>query len=337
MTPGIRLSRAGVLEHVDVLVPEPGEGEVLIRVMSVGLCGSDAHWYMEGEIGDATLGAGLILGHELCGVIESGPRSGERVAVDPAIPCWVCDMCVTGRSNLCTNLRFAGHGETDGGLRGHLVWPERCLVAVPDGVSDEEGALLEPLGVALHAMRLPGLRPGASVVVVGSGPIGLLLVAALRERGVEKIVVTDPLTHRLQAATTMGATGVLTATEDKDEMDLLLAAVEGGADVVFETAGTDSGVTSAVMAARPGGGVVLIGIPAGDRTSVVASVARRKELTLSWCRRMLPEDLRRAAELAAGPLAGLGRIVSHRYPMAAAAEAFQVLVDRSGLKVMVAP
>jgi L-iditol 2-dehydrogenase len=135
----------------------------------------------------------------------------------------------------------------------------------------------------------------------------------------------------------MGATGVLTATEDKDEMDLLLAAVEGGADVVFETAGTDSGVTSAVMAARPGGGVVLIGIPAGDRTSVVASVARRKELTLSWCRRMLPEDLRRAAELAAGPLAGLGRIVSHRYPMAAAAEAFQVLVDRSGLKVMVAP
>jgi L-iditol 2-dehydrogenase len=336
-TPGLRLTGVGRLDRVRVPVPAPAEDEVLIRVFAVGLCGSDAHWFEEGEIGDAVLGDGLILGHELSGVIESGPRRGERVAVDPSIPCLACPHCLAGRSNLCADLRFAGHGGTDGGLRVHLVWPERCLVPIPDHVSAEAGALLEPLGVALHAIDLGRPEKDEQVVVVGAGPIGLAVVSALRARGMGPIVVTDRLPHRLQAALELGASQAIAATEDAEELELLMAAVDGGAGVVIETAGNDMALGSALAAARPGGRVVLVGIPSGDRSCLVASTARRKELTLSMCRRMLPEDLVRAAALAGEGRVDLDALVSHRYPLAAGEQAFSALVERSGLKVMVLP
>jgi L-iditol 2-dehydrogenase len=336
-TPAVRLTGIGRIEHVEVPVPEPGAGEVLLRVLAVGLCGSDAHWFEEAGIGDAVLGEGLILGHELCAVIESGPRSGERVAVDPAIPCLGCGQCASGRLNLCPNLCFAGHGTTDGALRRHLVWPERCLVPIPDHLSDEVGAMLEPLGVALHAIDLARLEGRGPVVVVGCGPIGLLLVAALRARGVGEIVVTDRLEHRLRAATSLGAARAITATGDDHELGLLLAAVGEGVEVVFETAGTEAALGSALIAARPGGRVVLVGIPSGDRTAFVASIARRKELTLALCRRMLPEDLLRAATLVGEGRVDLDALVSHRFPMETSDEAFHTLVGRTGLKVVVLP
>ena len=318
-------------------VPEPAEGEVLIRVLAVGLCGSDAHWFEEGGIGDASLSGGLVLGHEFCGVIESGQRTGERVAVDPAIPCLSCEQCAAGRLHLCLDLRFAGHGTTDGALRGHLVWPERCLVPLPDNVSDEEGALLEPLGVALHAIDLGMLEAGALAGVAGCGPMGLLLMAALRERGVDRIVASDRRAHRLRVATTMGATETIVATEDDEELGAWQAATGGGVDVFFETSGTDTALHSALASTRPGGRVVLVGIPAKDRTSFVASMARRKELTLALCRRMVHQDLVRAAALVAGNRTGFDRLVSHSFPLSAAEQAFAVLAERSGVKVMVVP
>ncbi len=314
-------------------LPEPGEGEVLLRVLAVGLCGSDAHWFREGSIGDATLGAGLVLGHEFSAVIESGDRKGERVAVDPAVPCLVCEQCQAGRPNLCLDLVFAGHG-VDGALRGHMVWPERCLVPVPDHLPDDQGALLEPLGVAIHSIDLAGSVDGAAVGVIGCGPIGLLLIAALRRSGAERIVAADPLSHRRDAAVAMGATDV---SGDFGEVGELASAVGAGLDFVFETAGTDAALHTALTLARPGARVVLVGIPDGDRTSFVASLARRKELSLAVCRRMLPNDLARAAEMAGAGLLGLDLLVTDRYPLSAAVEAFGALVDRRGLKVVINP
>lgn len=316
-------------------VGEPSEGEVLLRVLAVGLCGSDAHWFREGSIGDAVLGDGLVLGHEFSAVIESGPRAGQRVAVDPAIPCLECEQCVAGRPNLCLNLRFAGHG-IDGALRRHMIWPARCLVPIPDHVLDEMGAMLEPLGVALHAIDLAGVIDGASVGVTGCGPIGLLLIAALRHLGFGRIVVTDPLAHRVEAAVSMGATRAL-VLEGEENGSGFAGEMRGGLDVVFETAGTDPALHSALTAVRPGGRVVLVGIPDGDRTSYVASLARRKELTLAVCRRMLPGDLVRAAEMAGSGLPGLESLVSHRYPMSQARDAFRALIEQVGLKVMIIP
>ena len=124
-------------------VPEPGPDEVLVRVTTVGICGSDLHWLEEGSIGDAQVTKPLVLGHEFAGVVASSESSLSRfrVAVDPAIPCMKCEFCLGGNPNLCSDLHFAGHGLDDGALREYMAWPERCLHPLPDSISDEEGAL----------------------------------------------------------------------------------------------------------------------------------------------------------------------------------------------------
>ena len=335
-TPAIRLTGPGTLERVDLPVPEPGEGEVLLEVLAVGLCGSDGHWHREGSIGDAAVGQGLVLGHEFSALVGSGPNRGRRVAVDPAIPCLECEQCIAGRPNLCTDLRFAGHN-CDGALRGRMVWPERCLVPLPDGLTDEEGALLEPLGVSLHAIDLAGPLEAASIGVIGCGPIGLLLIAGLRDLGSGRIVATDLLSHRLEVARDLGATDAIGGPSRDGGVDPLVRSAGPGFEVVFETAGTDAALHRALLAARPGGRVVLVGIPDGDRTSFTASPARRKELTLTVCRRMLPGDLARAAVLAERGIPGIDRLITHRYGLAGAAEAFDTLVTRRGIKVVVIP
>ena len=158
----LRLHGPGDLRLHDEPEPQPGDGEALLRVTAVGLCGSDRHWFVEGSIGDAVLRQPLVLGHEFVGRIESGPRAGERVVADPADPCLACSVCLAGKPHLCAALRFAGHGSTDGALRTLLAWPERLLHPLPDSLPDAEAVLLEPLGVALHALDLGPVRPGTA-------------------------------------------------------------------------------------------------------------------------------------------------------------------------------
>jgi L-iditol 2-dehydrogenase len=333
-TPAIRQTGRGVLERAHLPVGEPGEGEVLLEVLAVGLCGSDSHWYREGGIGDAVLADGLVLGHEFAALVRSGPDRGRRVAVDPAIPCIACEQCLAGRPNLCLDLRFAGHN-VDGALRRHMAWPERCLVPLPEALDDEQGALLEPLGVSLHAIDLAGPVDGRSVGVVGCGPIGLLLIAALRDLGAARIVATEPLAHRLAVAPALGATECVGSPDAGN--DPFVSASAGGYDVVFDTAGSDAALHRALSAARPGGRVVLVGIPDADRSSFMASLARRKELTMTVCRRMLPGDLARAALVAERGVPGMDLIVTHRYGLDRVEEAFETLVARTGIKVLVVP
>lgn len=321
------LTRPGQIEINQMELAGPGDGEVSIRVQAVGLCGSDAHWFEEGSIGDADMGAGLVLGHEFCGVIESGPRSGERVAVDPAVPCLVCDQCRRDRQNLCLDLRFAGHGTTHGALRERLVWPERCLVPLPDDMPDEVGALLEPLGVAIHAVDLARVDDTMTVGVIGSGPIGLLVIVALQARGVTRVVATDLLPHRLQAAESLGARVEPSPLADRSARF----------DVVIDTAGNDAALAAALDVIRPGGLVVAVGIPPTDQNTLTASTARRKELTLRWCRRMDAGDLARAVPLAANRTGTLLRLVTHRYRLNEATQAFESLTERRGVKVLVTP
>ncbi len=260
-------------------VPEAGPGLTLVRVGAVGICGSDLHWWDEAGIGDARLERPLVLGHENAGVIAGGPRRGQRVAIDPAIPDGTCPQCRRGYRNLCPQVRFAGHGVTDGGLREFVAWPTELLHPLPDALSDADGALLEPLGVALHALDLGHLRLGDSAAVIGCGPIGLLLIQLLLAGGASRVIAADLLAHRRQAAAGFGA-GLAAAAGGAPGWDA------GPADTAFEVAGTDDAVDAAMAAARPGGRVVLAGIPGGDRTSFRASVARRKGLTIAMSRRM---------------------------------------------------
>ena len=326
-----RLHGPGDLRLHDEPDPVPAAGEELVRVTAVGLCGSDRHWYTEGGIGDATLRRPLVLGHELAGVIVGGERDGERVAVDPADPCLRCETCLGPGGHLCPNLRFLGHGETDGGLRSLLAWPGRLLHRLPESVSDAEAALLEPLGVAIHAVDLVGAAPRRAGVF-GCGPIGLLLVQLLRALGWPPVVATDALQHRVEAALAMGATEGIVV-----EPDGTSSGRPPETDVAFEVAGTDRSLANAIASARPGGLVVLIGIPDGDRTSFEAAAARRKELTLHLCRRMTADDLPRAIRLAEERRVDLAPLITARYPLTESATAFHALVERRGLKVVVEP
>ena len=332
----LRLHAPGDLRLHDEPEPEPGPREARLRVSAVGVCGSDLHWLSQAGIGDARLERPLVLGHEFAGIVESRDSAmyGQRVAVDPAIPCQACEYCLEGNPNLCENLRFAGHGLTDGALRESLAWPELCLFPLPDAIDDEQGALLEPLGVALHAVDLGELRPGMRLGVFGCGPIGLMVVQLARLAGATQILATDRLPHRLEAAQAMGATQTFLVSEGWDETEVWAATEGRGVHVAFEVAGENQAIETAVTAARPGGRVVLVGIPDEDLTAFTASTARRKGLSLLFSRRM-KFTYPRAIRLVESGRVDLGTLVTARFPLEDAGQAFQTALRREGLKVIV--
>jgi L-iditol 2-dehydrogenase len=317
----VRLHAPNDLRQHDEPKPEPGPGEVLVRVTAVGICGSDLHWFGEAGIGDARLEKPLILGHEFAGMISDGPRKGERVAIDPAVPCNTCEFCRQGNPNLCKHLRFAGHGLEDGALREYIAWPEECLFPLPDPLSNADGVMLEPLGVAIHAVDLAHLRAGMSVGVFGCGPIGLLVIQVARLAGATEVLVTEPLPHRLEAARGLGAREWTPGQE---------------VDVAFEVAGENEAVEAAFAAVKPGGRVILAGIPADDRTSFPASVARRKGLTIKLVRRM-KFTYPRAIQLVENGKVDVRSLVSHQFPLEQAQQAFTVAQRREGLKIIITP
>jgi L-iditol 2-dehydrogenase len=329
-----RLHAVGDLRVADEPVPVPEPGCSLVRVTAVGICGSDLHWWTEAGIGDAVLRRPLVLGHEAAGVVADGPRRGERVAIDPAIPDGTCRPCRDGYRNLCVNIRFAGHGHQDGALREYLAWPSEQLHPLPDALSDADGAVLEPLGVAIHALDLGHLRLGGTAAVVGCGPIGLLLCQLLQVAGAASVTAFEPLPHRRAAAAGLGVTVADPAVAA--DPAALAELTGGGVDVAFEIAGTDEAVQLAMAAARPGGRVVLGGIPDGDTTTFRASTARRKGLTIAMVRRM-NEVYPRAISLVAAQRVDVTTLVTARYPLEKAAEAFSNAAARTGLKVIVEP
>jgi L-iditol 2-dehydrogenase len=333
-----RLHGVGDLRLHDEPQPTPGPGDVLVRVSAVGLCGSDLHWFSEAGIGDARLAKPLVLGHEVAGIVESGPQSGQRVAVEPSIPCGACEFCHQGHPNLCPNQRFAGHGLEDGALREYVAWPSTCLFPLPDALTDADGVMLEPLGVAIHSVDLAHLRPGMSVGVFGCGPIGLLVLQVARIAGAVKLFATDKpsAAHRLQAARALGASAVFEAAGGQESAEVWAATGDRGVDVAFEVAGENEAVEAAVAAARPGGKVILIGIPADDRTAFDASIARRKGLTIKMVRRM-KHTYPRAIHLVERGLVNVRSLVSHSFPLADCDKAFSVARRREGLKVIVKP
>jgi L-iditol 2-dehydrogenase len=311
--------------------PAPIAGWSTVAVTSVGLCGSDLHWYAEGGTGEVSLDAPVVPGHELAGVALDGPYAGRRVAVDPAIPCGRCESCRTGHGNLCPEVRFAGHGTLDGGLQERLLWPDELLFPLPDSLSDDAGALLEPLGVAIHAVKHAHLLPGHDVLVVGAGPIGVLTAAIARRAGAARVLVSEPLGHRRATALRFGADAAWDPDTVEDELMRMTAG--RGVDVVIEMAGNDDAIGTAVACARPGARVALGGIPSTPRSSFPAAAARRKGLTFAMVRRM-QDTYAQAIELATTGI-DLDDLVSDRFPLERSAEAFEHAVGRAGDKTVI--
>ena len=289
-------------------VPLPATGEVLVRVKATGICGSDLHTYLDGRIGDTKLEAPLTLGHEFAGVIE---ETGVRVAVDPAQPCHRCDLCERGHPNLCRRLHFCGLYPDDGSLAEFIRVPATSCFPVPDTIDDISAAMLEPLGIALHATNLAKIRVGDRVAVLGAGPIGLLLIQTINLAGASEIYVTDPLPWRMKFAGKYGAEPLPANAE---------------VDVVFEAAWGATAIGQSVELARPGGRVVLVGIPSEDQCLFKHSTARRKGLTIIFSRRM-KHTYPRAIQLATTGKVDLSSFVTHRLPLKQAGEAFAMCAN----------
>jgi L-iditol 2-dehydrogenase len=331
-----RLHAVGDLRVGEEPVPDAGPGTDLVRVTAVGICGSDLHWWDEGAIGDAKLTHPLVLGHEGAGVIAGGPRGGERVAIDPAIACGTCRACRDGYRNLCYRIRFSGHGETDGMMREFMAWPSALLHPLPDRVSDADGAVLEPLGVAVHSVDLGHLPFAGTASVIGCGPIGLLLIQLLKAAGASSVLAVEPLAHRREAAARMGADKVADPGSFGSGEGLMRELTGFGVDVAFEAAGNDAGVGLAMASVRPGGRVVLAGIPGDDIIRFGASTARRKGLTIALVRRM-NDVYPRAIGLAARGVVDLGSVVTSRAGLGEVQAAFGDGARRTGLKVIIEP
>ena len=324
-----RLHAVGDLRVADEPMPDAAPGMSLVQVTAVGICGSDLHWWDEGAIGDAKLTHPLVLGHEGAGVIAEGPRAGQRVAIDPAIPCETCRACRDGYRNLCYRLKFSGHGDTDGMMREFMAWPTTALHPLPDRVSDADGAMLEPLGVAIHSVDLGHLPFGGTASVIGCGPIGLLLIEVLKVAGASSVLAVEPLAHRREAAERLGADEVA----DPAAFD---EALRADVDVAFEAAGNNEGVELAMASVRPGGRVVLVGIPGDDVIRFGASLARRKGLTIAMVRRM-NEVYPRAISLAERGVVDLGSVVTSRTGLSDIPAAFGEAARRTGLKAIIEP
>ena len=329
----LRLHKTADLRLHDEPVPTANPGEALLKVGAVGICGSDIHWYAEGSTGSNAITTPFVLGHEFAGVVTAGDLEGQRVAVEPEVPCNVCEFCLEGNPNLCRDHYFAGQAPQDGAMREYMSWPVHNLFPLPEELNDEDGAMLEPLGIAIHTVDLGKVKPGMTVGVYGCGTIGLLTLQVARAAGASRIIATDKLPHRLAAAQALGATDTFTADGDSENAMIREATHGRGVDVAFETAGDNDAVETAVETAKPGARVVLCGIPSDNRTAFQASPARQKGLTIKMVRRM-KHTYPRAITLVQTGQVDVRSIITHRYSLDQYAEAFSMAERQEGIKVI---
>lgn len=316
----------------DVPQPEPRLGEALVRVRAVGVCGSDVHYYVDGRIGSDVPTFPFVLGHEFAGEIAAlgpgvaGPPVGTRVAVDPAIPCGRCEVCLEGNPNCCPKVRFPSSPPKPGVLCEWYAHPAHLCIPLPEALDFVDGVMLEPLGVAIHALALARIRPGDTVAVLGAGPIGLLILQLALRSAASAVYVTEPVAERRALAVRFGAHAVQDPVAG-DPVAWLLDETRGrGVDVVFEAAWGAEAVDQAVHMARHAGKVVLVGIPREDHVAFSANTARRKGLTLLVSRRM-KHVYPRAIALVERGIVDVRSLVTHRFPLEQAGEAFELVAS----------
>jgi len=318
----VRLYGPGDVRVESVDAPPPhAAGRVRLRMRSVGICGSDLHHYREGSTGGNAPDGPLVLGHEIAA--EVPPESvdllkldaGTLVAVDPAHPCGTCEWCGRGHQNLCPHVEFKGVEAHRGGLAEYVAAYPDQVVPVPDEIGPDAAALLEPLGVAIHAVDLAEMRLMDTVAVLGAGPIGLLIAQVVQAAGASECFVVEPRSYRTVEAERLGAdrtAGRRSAIEEWTD--------GRGADVVIEATNAPEGFQHAIDSVRIGGRVVLAGIPEGNTYGLTAAPARRKGVTVKWCRRM-GRVYARAVRLVTTDRVELDPLVTHEFSLDEAPEA----------------
>ena len=311
----------------------PGPREVLLRINTVGVCGSDMHYYTQGRIGPQVVEYPHILGHECAGTIleigndVQGLRVGERVAVDPLVPCGNCDQCRAGRKHTCRNQKFLGNpGQLPGALVNYLVLPAECCSPVPDALDDDQTAAVEPLSIGIYAAEMARLTPGAQAGILGSGPIGLCTLLAIRANVEATVYVTDLLDERLTVARTCGADW--TGNPRREDVVVAIRRMAPlGLDVVFECAGEQETLDQGLELLKPGGALLVIGIPEVERISFDANLPRRNELRILHVRRQ-NECVEPAIDLIASGRINVRPLITHHFLFEETPQAFQLVSAR---------
>lgn len=339
---GVPSMRVAVLRGVGDMaveerpVPEAGPGEVVVRVASVGVCGSDTHYYDHGRIGRYVVDSPLVLGHEAAGevaVLGPGVTSlavGQRVSVEPGVPDMTCEQCRAGRYNLCPTMRFFATPPIDGAFAEYVVVHEAFAHPVPGTISDDAAALLEPLSVGIWACRKGRVAPGTRVLVTGAGPIGLVSVQAARAFGATEVVVSDVNPERLELARKLGA------TETVDVRSASLTDLARPPEVLLECSGHPAATANAIRALDRAGRAVLVGM-GGDELPLPLSVVQERELEVTGTFRYAHTWPTAIALVASGRI-DLDRLITGSYGLAQAADALTAgRRDPRSVKVVVHP
>jgi L-iditol 2-dehydrogenase len=321
----------------DKPVPEPGAKEVLVEIKAVGVCGSDVHYYEEGRIGSFVVEEPLILGHEAMGTIVglgedvTKHEVGERVALEPGVPDMTCRECRAGRYNLCPNVRFFATPPIDGAFTNYVAIHEDFAFTLPDNLSDNAGALMEPLSVGIWSCRKAGVEAGDHVLVSGAGPIGLLAMQVALAQGATEVTITDVAPERLDMAQKTGATRTINVSEEP----LADAGVE--VDALIECSGNPRALNDGIRCTRPAGTVVVVGMGPGEETSIPLALIQNKEIWLTGTFRYA-NTYPAAIELAATGKVDLDAIVTGYYGLEDTEEALLASRKNPGnVKPMVVP
>ena len=321
----------------DVPVPEPGSREVLVEIRAVGVCGSDVHYYEQGRIGSFVVREPLILGHESMGTVvaigedATKHETGERVTLEPGVPDGTCRECRAGRYNLCPNVRFFATPPIDGAFTNYVSIHEDFAFHLPDSLSDNAGALMEPLSVGIWACKKARVTAGDHVLVTGAGPIGLLAMQVAFAQGATEVTVTDVAGERLEIARKLGATRALNVAEEPLEE----AGLE--ADVLIECSGNERALGDGIRCVRPAGFAVVVGMGPNEETSVPLAFIQTSEITLTGTFRYA-NTYPTAIDLAATGKVDLDALVTSHYGLAETEAALQASgKDPANVKPMVIP
>jgi L-iditol 2-dehydrogenase len=340
--------KAGVLhaandirvEEVDF--PQMKDGEVLIKIRTVGVCGSDVHYYKRGAIGPHVVTGPMILGHECAGEIVDvakdvkGFEPGDRVAVEPGHTCRKCIYCKTGRYNLCPDVTFMATPPIDGACVEYVTWPADFVFHLPDNLTFDHGALMEPLAVGMHAVRRSRLRTGESVAILGAGTIGLSTLVSAVAAGAGEVIVADLEDTRLDMARKLGATHTINASKENTAESIKDLTHGLGTEVVIETAGAASTTQQTVEVVGRGGRVVWVGAAGGQAVPIPIVQVADKELDIMGIFRyanLYPY----AIQLVSTGRINLEGFVTHRYSLTNIKEALEVAYERrdGAIKVMI--
>lgn len=319
--------------------------DVLVAINYTGICGSDVHYWVHGAIGKFVVKDPMVLGHESSGtIVEVGEavttlKVGDRVALEPGYPCRRCPNCTAGKYNLCPDMVFAATPPYDGTLTGYWVAPSDFCFKLPDNVSQQEGALIEPLAVAVHIVKQANVKPGNSVVVMGAGPVGLLCAAVAKAYGATKIVSVDIVQSKLDFAKDFASTHIYTSQrispEDNAKALLELADLPDGADVVIDASGAEPSIQASIHVVKVGGHYVQGGMGKSDITFPIMAMCI-KEMTVSGSFRYGPGDYPLAVELVASGKVDVKKLVTGTVEFKQAEEAFKKVKEGEAIKVLIA-